>query len=236
MGVRFFRRVIGCIALMSSPMLASTITIQGTANIFAAGQGSVSDGTLPPSTPFAGSNLQLIFSSVTGLVNCCSSAPDSSPDGGFDAGGTTNINSLNGISGIVAPRTLFLVGLFDNGSVNAGAAPARLDFSANQDTFTTLSPLLYQTFFIGDGRTGFNNAAGTAQVFAVPIGATRLFLGFADAYGFQGDPSYYFDNTGSLTATFAITPAAEVPEPSTFLLTGLAGLLLATVRKYSPVL
>ena len=167
-------------------MLANVLTIQGTANIFASGQVSASDGTLPQSTVFAGSNLQLIFSSVTGLVNCCSSAPDSPPDGGTGAGGNTNINSLNGISGIIdSSRTLFLVGMFDNGSLNGGAAPARLDFSANQDSFTTLSPLLYQTFFIGDGRTGFNNAAGTQQVFVVPTGATRLFLGFADAFGFQ---------------------------------------------------
>ena len=70
MGAPFFRNVIGCIALMSSPLLATTITIQGTANVFASGQASVSDGSLPQSAVFAGSNLQLVFSSVTGLVNC----------------------------------------------------------------------------------------------------------------------------------------------------------------------
>jgi len=218
--------------MMSSPLLATTVTIQGTANIFASGQASVVDGTLPQSTVFAGSNLQLVFSSVTGAVNCCFGVPDSTADGGFGAGGVTNINSLNGISGIIdSSRTLFLVGLFDNGSLNAGAAPARLDVSANQDTFTTSSPLLYQTFFIGDGRTGFNNAAGTQQVFVVPAGATRLFLGFADAFGFIGDPGFYNDNTGSLSATFTISSTSAVPEPSTFVLTGLAGLLLATIRK-----
>ena len=55
----------------------------------------------------------------------------------------------------------------------AGAPAARV---ANGE-FTQFSPGLRQLFFIGNGRI----TAGTVQRFIVPAGATRLFLGFAEA-------------------------------------------------------
>jgi hypothetical protein len=63
--------------------------------------------------------------------------------------------------------------------------------------FPQLSPLIQQTFFIGNGRT----SSGAVQTFHVPAGATRLYLGFADAVSFVGTPCCYGDNSGSLTAT-----------------------------------
>jgi hypothetical protein len=54
-----------------------------------------------------------------------------------------------------------------------------------------------QIFFIGDGRTH----DGEAQRFKVPRGATRLYLGFADAWGWRGAPGYFDDNSGSLDVT-----------------------------------
>jgi hypothetical protein len=77
------------------------------------------------------------------------------------------------------------------------------------DSFT---PLLNQTFFIGDGLTG--TGAGNRQSFAVPSGATLLYLGFADGLDL-GDythdlqntspatPGWYFDNTGAVTVAYA---------------------------------
>jgi hypothetical protein len=38
----------------------------------------------------------------------------------------------------------------------------------------------------------------------VPAGATRLYLGFVDAFSFHGAPGYHDDNSGSLEATFHI--------------------------------
>ena len=57
-----------------------------------------------------------------------------------------------------------------------------------------LCPQMRQTFFIGDGHT----SDGTVQRFDVPTGATRVYLGFTDAWGFRHDPGYYGDNSGLL--------------------------------------
>jgi hypothetical protein len=53
--------------------------------------------------------------------------------------------------------------------------PPALDFSTDRD-FETLSPLLQQPFFIGDGLTG----DGVRQQFFIPAEATRLYLGTMD--------------------------------------------------------
>lgn len=210
---------------------SATLIVDGQANIFAAGVGStasVGGGALPASYTFSPSGgLVLTFSDVSGLVNCCSGAPNSPAEGGSGAGGNTNINSAGGISGIIKnDATHFLVGVFTTGGANAGAAPARLDFSGNADNFTTLSPLLFQTFLIGNGLTD----GGITQQFLVPAGATTLFLGFADGAGFQGNPCCYTDNTGSMTATFTVSSStAPIPEPGTLLTTALAMIAVAGI-------
>ena len=76
-------------------------------------------------------------------------------------------------------------------SLPKGTPPKGLDFDGSYG-LAAFSPTLAQVFFIGNGRT----AEGTLQRFIVPKGATRLFLGFADAYGFTGPPGYYGDNSG----------------------------------------
>ena len=42
---------------------------------------------------------------------------------------------------------------------------------------------------------------GKARTFRIPAGATRLYLGFADAYQYQGEPGWYDNNGGKLTVT-----------------------------------
>jgi len=214
-------------ALCLSAAAAAVLEVDGRANLFGAGHSAVSDpgfggaGILPPSINFtAGSNLVLTFTSVTGTVSCCDG--DSSfndADGGPFATGDTDINSFNGISGMVHPtRTMYLAGAFLSDDEPVDPAPTRLSFSEPED-FATLSPLLNQSFFIGDGLT---DTGGVTQRFLVPVGATRLFLGFVDAINFGdpvSDPGFYDDNQGSLTAEFNL---AAVPVPAAAWLFGSA--------------
>jgi hypothetical protein len=101
------------------------------------------------------------------------------------------VGSISGISS--ADGGGYLIGVFLADSVPSGPPPATLDFTGNRD-FTSLAPALAQTFFIGDGRT----ATGRPQRFHVPAEATRLYFGLGDAWGFQGPPGFYADNSGSL--------------------------------------
>jgi hypothetical protein len=83
-------------------------------------------------------------------------------------------------------------------SLSDRTRPAALDFSeaALGMAFAELRPQLGQSFFIGDGLTG--TGSGAQQRFVTPAGATKLYLGFADAQAFQGNPGAYDDNTGSV--------------------------------------
>lgn len=135
--------------------------------------------------------------------------------GPFGPSGTgnqgANIAGLGGISGYVGP-TAALLGVFLDNDVpsNSGSRPLALDFSASGLTpdFLTLAPSLKQIFYIGDGVTG-----GTIyQQFTAPAGATRLYLGLADGYAFQGAPGYYDDNGGSYTVWVGVN-TEPVPGP-----------------------
>jgi hypothetical protein len=204
--------------LTASSAAATTLRVDAKANIFGAGHASLppaSNGTAgagqkPPSSAVAGhSGDAVTFSRVTGQLGC-NNAPTNGPDGGTCAGGVTNINSLQGISGIIdTNRTMFLVGVFVGSKEPSDPAPARLDFSAAElgMDFGSLSPKLDQVFFIGDGRT----AIGSAQQFVIPSGARRLYLGFADAFAFRGNPGTYQDNVGSVSATFSVGAATPPP-------------------------
>lgn len=62
---------------------------------------------------------------------------------------------------------------------------------------------------------------GSSDTVAVPIGATKLYLGLPDALGFGAVPGYYDDNTGSFSVQ-----VAGVPEPASWamMLIGFGGL------------
>lgn len=207
------------------------VEVLGTANIFRAGNtGAPSGGTLPPIIQLPAFNPGDYFSmaAVFGDVSCCSGAPGSfnGPEGGSNAGGSTNVNSLNGISGLLHNnKTMFLVGVFLSDDAPADPAPARLDFSDGNDNFPSISPLLNQSFFIGDGI--FNEANlrhNEPQTFYIPAGATRLALGFVDSFNFTGDPGFYDDNVGSLTAVVGF-----IPTPGAASALGIAG--IAALRR-----
>jgi hypothetical protein len=99
--------------------------------------------------------------------------------------------------------------------------PPVLDFR-NVENFTTLSPLLGQVFWIGDGLTG--TGSGAFQTFNVPGAATRVFLGSFDLQA--------GDNTGQMTAVFNISGGGiGVPEPGAQLLLLIGSGLLLLARR-----
>ncbi len=177
--------VFALLVLTTSSTTAAVVVVSGDSNIFGAGHatppaaagGGV--GTLPPSIDVDGGSFYT--SSVSGLVTYNGGGNFYGADGGLYLGGSTDMNSVGGISGIKhGSRTMFLIGVFTNGTEPTGGGPPMLDFSV--DSFASVSPLLNQTFFMGDGLTG--TGTGSVQLFLAPSGATRLFLGFADGNDF----------------------------------------------------
>jgi hypothetical protein len=133
--------------------------------------------TLTPGT-------SITFDNVSGAANYNDQTPAGSADGDPTYIVSDIIEDENGISNINAPIDS-LIGVFMSDSAPVvGSAPPDLDFSTDSErNFTTLSPVLNQTFFIGDGRTD----GGNPQQFVVPAGATRLFIGNMDSYEWSND-------------------------------------------------
>ncbi len=178
-------------------------TVSAQANIFGAGRDDV-----PPSPGGGGSGVKptawelpkgsdrvVTVARVTGQVTpIVGNAGSNGPEG--DGVGATDVYSWHGISGIVHRRNgMFLVGVFLGADPPGNDAPRRLNFTKRED-FKSLAPRIGQTFFIGDGR---------GRSYAVPAEASRLYLGFADGYYYTGNPGWYGNNDGKLTATVEMT-------------------------------
>lgn len=153
----------------------------------------------------------LTFSAIGGF-NFGGGDPIASADGQGD--GTDNMSAENlGISGPIGIRFDALVGVFLDDSVPSGMAPASLNSGIAS---TSLSPGLRQIFWIGDGLTG--TGTGDVQQFFAPIGATRLFLGATDGFG-------WFNNSGVSQVTISFTAVPDqpstVPEPASLCVFGL---------------
>ena len=177
--------------------VTETVTVAANANIFGAGSttppqpGGGGGGSLPPVVNVPARALFVTFSHVTGSVTCGRGCSFSGPAGGTNfSSDVTAYGSISGVS--VSGKEMFLVGVFLGDALPATAPPT--------DTLTP-APDLGQVFYIGDGVNGIT---GEPRTFVIPSGATRLFLGFADANGFQNPPGYYADNKGSLQATAQI--------------------------------
>jgi hypothetical protein len=189
--------------------------VSAMANIFAAGRdappapGGGGRGVLPPVSVLpSGSSRVVSFPRVAGRVNPIIMYPDwNGPDG--DRIGPTDVGSFQGISGIFhRTNGMFLVGVFLTDAPPSSPAPPRLNFSALEieeagtvlvpggEEFDRLVPEIGQTFLIGDGK---------GRVYVAPPEATRLFLGFADAFLYEGCPGWYGNNAGHLTVTVRVT-------------------------------
>jgi hypothetical protein len=151
-------------------------------------------------------------------------APLFGPSGNTPAG--SSLTAFGGISSYTGPQGP-LVGVFLSDAVPSASPPPGLDFSPAGlgIDFASITPLLGQVFYIGDGKT----AGGEFQEFIAPAGATRLFLGIPDGFGFGGAPGAYDDNDGSYRIRIGVNEVPFVPgipEPETYalMLAGLAGL------------
>ncbi len=186
----------------AGPQLGQPVTVSGQANVFGAGHpeppdpGSGGPGVPPTMLRLAkGSDRVVTFRRVKGRVNPIRGETPWNGAGG-DGRGPTSVNSWEGISGIVHRRNgMFLVGVFLDDKRPRDPAPPRLSFTGREE-FRTLAPRLSQTFFVGDGA---------GRSYRVPRSATRLFMGFADAYAYIGNPGWYGNNGGKLSVTVELT-------------------------------
>jgi hypothetical protein len=195
---------------MESTDVATTngVIVKGLADIWLAGEpngtilsaGWPSNDVAPANSPvsvsvMAGSTLSV--SATGGTSNVASACSGASPDGcGIpDLSGYVH-GPANGLSSLVVPCNA-LVGVFVGAGVPSGTAPVGLVMLA-PNSFATLSPLLQQPFFIGDGLIG--TGSGAVQQFVVPTGATRLFLGSSDAEGAN------YDNVGQFMVMVSTLP------------------------------
>jgi hypothetical protein len=215
---RFAALIVAIVAITASFLVApravaaaGSLSVPATADLFAAGQSTVpafagGGGTLPPSLAVTPGEVLTI--SASGTIDCGSNAP-SGPDGST-GGGTVDIQSYGGISGFGAlggiACGLSLSGVFTGSSAPVPPPPARLDFvDGSGEGFTSISPLIDQGFFVGDGLTG--TGTGSSQTFVVPAGATTLWLGFIDGQTYTSAPGYYDDNSGSVSVQVNSTGA-----------------------------
>ncbi|MFO1448449.1 MAG: hypothetical protein U1F61_09860 [Opitutaceae bacterium] len=197
------------------------LTVAGTSNLWLAGQpngtllaGDSAPAQSPPAVALSIQPGSTFTFSAAGTVGY----PDQ--PAGPDGATAGSHGAAFGVSGISANWNA-LIGVFVTDAVPGGAAPSSLNFGAAGLTtnFTALSPLLGQSFFIGDGLT----SGGIIQQFVVPVGATRLFLGTLDGSG-------WYNNTGSFAVTASFTPlnVSTVPDAgSIWTLLIFAGLGLA---------
>jgi len=166
--------------------------------------------TFPSSIPVATGDTVKVADPAVGGINFFNGfgPPFFGPEGNSP---TSSLTSLGDLSGYLGTQGA-LAGVFlDDNNPNGSSPPATLDFStsASRD-FLSLSPGIGQVFFIGDGQT----SGGTLQEFVAPTGATRLFFGIPDGFGFNGPPGAYDDNDGSYRITVGVNedPPSSVPE------------------------
>jgi hypothetical protein len=183
-----------------------TLTVSAQANVYGAGRstpptppGRSGPGKSPVLFTLPSGATTVQFAGGTGRVTCCiglSPRPYSGPAGGSQLPGGTSITAFGGLSGVAIPdKQMFLVGVFLGAGAPGGNAPPT-------DT-ETRQPALAQIFYVGAGPLNVD----------VPTGATRLFLGFADGFGFNGAPGHYDDNDGSVTISVT-TPGVAGPKPA----------------------
>ena len=232
------------VAAVGTPALAVSvnITVPGTANIWLAGgiPGDTEDNgdTLPNQAPTEVAVIpgatQMTFTNVFGLADNNATGLQQAPPDGFPASTLERFfGAENGIANIRAPLAS-LIGVFINDLAptdRPDPPPLGLNFEGTAPTgfvsvgggidYLSLSPELFQPFFIGDGLSG--NGPAFLQTIGVPTGATTLALGIMDGFGWAG-------NQGQFTLTVNTT-VSQVPVPAAFWLLVTALVALVSFRK-----
>jgi hypothetical protein len=181
----------------------TTFMLDARSDVFSAGAKKADagrQGVLPAEITLAKGGGIISFPKIIGKASCVAGT-GTDADGGDCAGGSTDLTTVGKLSGIQHhQRTMFLVGVFLGPKLPA-KAPAVLDFSDDKTgtKFAKLEPVLGQVFYVGDGKPG--DPPGDTHDYVIPKGATRLFVGYADGFSFQGTPGAYGDNKGGLSVT-----------------------------------
>lgn len=227
------QQIIRCSAIVSLSLVLTQVSSRAaTVSVFAPGKANpylagMPNGTTAPGGDSAPGQSPL---EVTGLGLSTSSYLTFSATGtasynggtfyGPDGGPIFSRGSENGISG-ARLTTSALIGVFlDSQLPTTSAAPADLNFELIGRDFLTLSPMLKQVFFIGDGVT----SSSTVQKFYIPTGATRLFLGTADG-------TQWVNNAGGFNTTVTSFSSPAVPEPTSLAVFATLMLVTGGMRK-----
>lgn len=209
---------LAAVALASGSALAgSFITVPGTSNLWLAGMpdGSTAGdgmdsapGQSPVLAPVSVAGGDVFSFEVTGSVLNGDGPLDLPPDGDVFTLQARIPGPENGIADMFGPINS-LIGVFlDDAQPDGSDTPSGLDFSDSEFgvNFSSLSPGLKQPFFIGDGQS----TDRAVQQFIAPAGATRLYLGTMDGFG-------WFNNIGEFRVRI-------VPAPGAAILSGLLGI------------
>ncbi|MBL9134831.1 MAG: hypothetical protein JNK85_03140 [Verrucomicrobiales bacterium] len=209
----------------SARLQAETLIVPGSADPWLAGMPDGSTASWEDTAPGQSPVLYLINSpQIVGLSFSATGSTHHGPGILRDADGDPSMEVVshsagaeNGISDVTSPISSLLGVFLDDTQPDQSSAPSALSFStAESPDYLVLSPGLKQVFFIGDGF----NSASQLQVVEVPPGATRLFLGTMDGYG-------WWNNVGELVVEVLpiVTDPVPVPEGTTVL----SGLALGTL-------
>ncbi|WP_293457405.1 PEPxxWA-CTERM sorting domain-containing protein [Phenylobacterium sp.] len=197
------------------------------------GGGAATDAIL---FEFAAASGNVFTFDATGLVDCCGGVNLNIPPDGGNSG--MNVGGANGLSSLSGNANIPLVGVFTtDADPFGGVAPAALSFDVANPS--SLSPLLHQVFYIGDGHAGEDDPLGAQLTFTAPTNATRLYIGVIDAFSFSSTTGYYADNDGSFAVSVSLANDAgnggAVPEPAAWALMilgfGAAGASLRAQRR-----
>lgn len=111
-----------------------------------------------------------------------------------------------------------------------GSNASNISGYGNVGAYTGPDNALVGVFNVGTTWTPFVIGSSLSGLL-VPSTATLLYLGIPDAFGFNGTPGYYGDNTGSFSVNIAVARSTPVPEPVTISIFG-AGLVgIGAVRR-----